>query len=161
MQYLTYEEYTEIGGTLDLTAFKRNIDRACSIINNETKRRIENMKEIPQEAKACCRDLVEYISSSSLANKGISSQSQSAGGVSESVSYASISSEQNYSNIEDIVSDHLLSVFDDFGTPLLYRGANKNNIYVPVRNQKIKVQPLNWKDLKEGFEIDVAMRRVE
>ena len=41
MQYLTYEEYTEIGGTLDLAAFNRNIDRACGIIDNATHNRIE------------------------------------------------------------------------------------------------------------------------
>ena len=51
MQYLTYEEYTEIGGTLDLTAFNRNIDRACGIIDNTTHNRIEYMDDVPSEKK--------------------------------------------------------------------------------------------------------------
>ena len=34
MIYLTYTEYKELGGTLEETAFIRNIDRACGIIDN-------------------------------------------------------------------------------------------------------------------------------
>ena len=61
MIYLTYTEYKEIGGTLEETAFIRNIDRACGIIDNATHNRIECMTEVPQRAKALCRDLIEYL----------------------------------------------------------------------------------------------------
>ena len=33
MQYLDYQEYVSIGGVCDATAFNRNIDRACCMID--------------------------------------------------------------------------------------------------------------------------------
>jgi hypothetical protein len=123
MQYLTYEEYKEIGGTLDLTAFNRNIDRACGIIDNATQKRIDNMKSVPQMAKVLCRELVEYFASNFGSSKQISNHSQSAGGVSESESYVIRSTEERAGEIGDMVKDYLLNEVDDCGTPLLYRGA--------------------------------------
>ena len=62
MIYLTYDEYSQkLGGICDVTAFNRYIDRACGIIDNATHIRIECMAEVPQRAKALCRDLVEYL----------------------------------------------------------------------------------------------------
>ena len=122
MTYLTYEEYSEIGGILDLTAFNRNIDRACGIIDNATHNRIECMAEVPQRAKALCRDLIEYL----VENNGIkvlTSKSQSAGGVSESESYATKTADDVYGDIQNMVYDYLFNVTDDNGTPLLYRGC--------------------------------------
>ena len=123
MTYLTYDEYTEIGGTLDLTAFNRNIDRACGIIDNATHNRIEGMAEVPQRAKALCRDLVEYLARYSTSDMVVSSRSQSAGGVSESESYATKTADDVYGDIQNMIYDYLLNVTDDNGTPLLYRGC--------------------------------------
>ena len=122
MTYITYEEYSYMGGALDLTAFNRNIDRACGIIDNATHNRIEGMAEFPQRAKALCRDLVEYL----VENNGVkivTSKSQSAGGVSESESYANKTADDVYGDIQNMVYDYLLNVTDDNGTPLLYRGC--------------------------------------
>lgn len=123
MTYLTYEEYSNsLGGALDLTAFSRNIDRACGIIDNATHNRIECMAEVPQKAKALCRDLVEYL----VENNGVkivTSKSQSAGGVSESESYATKTADDVYGDIQNIIYDYLGNEKDDKGTPLLYRGA--------------------------------------
>lgn len=123
MQYLTYEEYTEIGGALDLTAFNRNIDRACGIIDNATHNRIDCMADVPQRAKALCRDLVEYLARYSTSDVVVSSHSQSAGGVSESESYATKTADDVYGDIQNMIYDYLLNVTDDNGTPLLYRGC--------------------------------------
>lgn len=124
MIYLTYEEYKEIGGTLDLTAFNRNIDRACGIIDNATHNRIECMAEVPQKAKALCRDLIEYLANDFGSSKQISSHSQSAGGVSESESFVIRSIEERAGEIGDMVKDYLLNEVDNKGTPLLYRGCS-------------------------------------
>lgn len=124
MQYLTYEEYQEIGGTLDLTAFNRNIDRACGIIDNATQKRIEDMKSVPRMAKVLCRELVEYFSANFGSSKQISNHSQSAGGVSESESYVIRSTEERAGEMGDMVKDYLIGEVDDKGTPLLYRGAS-------------------------------------
>ena len=46
MNYLTYDEYQEIGGVLDLTAFSRNIHRAYAMIDVRTQSRLEQFEEI-------------------------------------------------------------------------------------------------------------------
>lgn len=125
MQYLTYKEYTEIGGTLDLTAFNRNIDRACGIIDNATHNRVDCMADIPQRVKVFCRDLVEYLARYSTSDMVVSSRSQSAGGVSESESYATKTADDVYGDIQNMIYDYLLNVVDDNGTPLLYRGCSR------------------------------------
>ena len=122
MIYLTYEEYSNIGGICDLTAFNRNIDRACGIIDNATHNRIEYMAEVPQRAKALCRDLVEYLVENNSV-KIVTSKSQSAGGVSESESYANKTADDVYGDVQNMLYDYLGNEKDDKGTPLLYRGA--------------------------------------
>ena len=123
MTYLTYEEYTEIGGTLEETAFNRNIDRACGVIDNATHNRIEYMAEVPQRAKALCRDLVEYLTRYSTSDMVVSSRSQSAGGVSESESYVTKTDVELQADIDNMIVDYLMAETDDNGTPLLYRGC--------------------------------------
>ena len=123
MIYLTYTEYKEIGGTLEETAFNRNIDRACGVIDNATHNRIECMAEVPQRAKALCRDLMEYLARNDTTEIAVTSRSQSAGGVSESESYATKTADDMYGDIQNMIYDYLLNVTDDNGIPLLYRGA--------------------------------------
>lgn len=123
MTYLTYEEYTEIGGTLDLTAFKRNIDRACGFIDLCTKSRLQSVLEVSQRTKACLRDLVEYLANNVSEAKVVTSKSQSAGGVSESESYATKTADDANAEMLNIVYDYLATEKDDNGTPLMYRGA--------------------------------------
>ena len=125
MTYLTYEEYSNMGGVLDLTAFNRNIDRACGIIDNATHNRIECMEEVPQRAKALCRDLVEYLARYSTSDMVVSSRSQSAGGVSESESYVTKTDVELQADIDNMIADYLMTETDDNGTPLLYRGCSR------------------------------------
>ena len=123
MQYLTYEEYTEIGGTLDLTAFNRNIDRACAFIDASTQNRLQSVLEVSTKVKACVRDLVEYLANNVSSGKAVTSKSQSAGGVSESESYATKTTDEINFEMLNIVYDYLATEKDDCGTPLMYRGA--------------------------------------
>lgn len=126
MTYLTYEEYSNsLGGALDLTAFSRNIDRVCGIIDNATHNRIECMTEVPQRAKALCRDLVEYLARYSTSDMVVSSRSQSAGGVSESESYVTKTDVELQADIDNMIADYLMAETDDNGTPLLYRGCSR------------------------------------
>ena len=122
MQYLTFEEYQSLGGVLDLTAFTRNIDRACSVIDNATHRRIEKMQEVPKQAKSLCRDLIEYFAADFGSSRQVSNHSQSAGGVSESESFVIRSIEERAGEVDDMLKDYLLTTTDDNGVPLLYRG---------------------------------------
>ena len=123
MIYLTYDEYSAMGGILDLTAFNRNIDRACGVIDNATHNRIECMEEVPQRAKALCRDLVEYLARNNTNEIAVTSRSQSAGGVSESESYATKTADDIYGDIQNMLYDYLGNEKTDNGIPLLYRGA--------------------------------------
>lgn len=121
MIYLTYEEYSEIGGILDLTAFNRNIDRACGMIDIRTQSRLECFEETPQIVKLVCRDLVEYISTNTV-EKSVTSKSQSAGGVSESESYA-VKTAEDYSADLDRIFEPLAVVKTKNGISITYRGA--------------------------------------
>ena len=121
MTYLTYEEYSNMGGVLDLTAFNRNIDRACAMIDNRTQSRLECFEEIPQIVKVVCADLVDYISTNTV-EKVVTSKSQSAGGVSESESYA-IKTAEDYSTDLDRIFEPLSVVKTKNGVSILYKGA--------------------------------------
>ena len=124
MLYINYQEYLNIDGVCDSTAFNRNIDRVCGIIDSATYNRIESMSEIPAQVKALCRDLVEYLVRNVATDAIISSKSQSAGQVSESESYVIKTKEDMSHDIKSMIHDYLISVKDDNGTPLLYRGCN-------------------------------------
>lgn len=121
MAYLTYTEYKEIGGTLDETAFNRNIDRACVMIDVRTQSRLECFEEIPQSVKVVCADLVEYIATNTV-EKAVTSRSQSAGGVSESESYA-VKTAEDYSADLDRIFEPLQVVKTKNGISILYKGA--------------------------------------
>ena len=121
MIYLTYTEYKEIGGTLDETAFNRNIDRACAMIDNRTQSRLECFEKIPQIVKVVCADLIDYISTNTV-EKTVTSKIQSAGGVSESESYATKTAE-DFANDLDRIFEPLAVVKTANGISILYRGA--------------------------------------
>lgn len=124
MTYLSFEEYSNMGGVLDLTAFNRFESRVCGIIDNATHNRIECMADVPKQVKALCRDLIEYLATNGNVNeKDVASRSESAGVVSESVSYVTKTKEEMQTDIDGLVYDYLASVTDDCGTLLLYRGC--------------------------------------
>lgn len=124
MAYLEYGEYLSLGGVCDLTVFNRNIIRASSVIDNNTYGRLKNMSNISINVKACCRDLIEYFATNANINeKPVASWSESAGDVSESVSYGTKDFETFENDVKNIVFDYLFTETDDNGTPVLYKGA--------------------------------------
>ena len=123
MNYLTYECYLAVGGICDSATFDRNITKATAIIDTETHKRVWDMETIPEQVKALCRDLVELYARNNTSDKVVTSQSQSAGAVSESISYATATQEDVKQAADNMVYDYLMSVTDDNGTPLLYRGC--------------------------------------
>lgn len=124
MQYLTFEQYQAIGGTLDSTAFNRNVVRANGVIDAATHKRVEAMQTVPDAVKALCRDLTEFFASHSDTGATVTSRSQSAGSVSESESYATLDADGVKDAVDAMCCDYLLAETDDNGTPLLYRGAS-------------------------------------
>ena len=122
MIYLTYEEYSEIGGILDLTAFNRNIDRACVMIDIRTQSRIEAFENVPQIVKIVCADLVGYIATNTVEKPFVSSRSQSSAGVSESESYA-VKTAEDFANDLDRIFEPLKTLKTKNGISVMYRGA--------------------------------------
>ena len=79
-QYLTYEEYRSLGGTLDLTPFNLLEFEARKKIDLRTHDRLKkiNSKNIPQEIKLCAFHLIEktkdYEETTSNINGNIESE---------------------------------------------------------------------------------------
>lgn len=124
MRYLTYDEYINIGGELEKTAFERVIIAASAVVDSYTQNRLHNVSELSEAVGACVRDLCEYIyANNSPKPQTVASKSQSAGGTSESETYAIKSNQDVRSDMYGIVYNYLYSECDDNGTPLMYRGA--------------------------------------
>ena len=125
MTYLTYEEYSNsLGGVLDLTAFNRNLYRACGVIDRDIHNRAENEEIIPDYIKHLCRDLIEYYATNgNVAEKDVASWSESGGPVSESVSYVSKTTADMESDIEALLSEYLDGQYTSKGVLWRYRGA--------------------------------------
>ena len=77
-QYLTYNEYKALGGSLDITPFNLLEFEARRIIDNRTLQRLKGINKIPQEVKMCMFSLVNTINgyaNQSQTSKNISSES--------------------------------------------------------------------------------------
>lgn len=124
--YITYSEYQNMGGTLDVAAFNRFANRACALIDSETKNRVAAMSEVPDKVKHLCFELIEYSNNAAtVAKSNIASRSQTAGGVSESESYVTAkTADEQSAEMYEMISDYLCGVKDDTGTPLLYKGVS-------------------------------------
>lgn len=126
-QYLTYDEYKELGGNLDQTPFNLLEYEARRIIDNRTLQRLKGINEKPQEVKMCMFSLINTINSYS--NQGQTSKNISSESVgSYSVSYATgtqIQETINSKNAEltDIVLNYLTGVIVN-GEHLVYLGVN-------------------------------------
>lgn len=148
MRYLTYDEYIDVGGTLEKSDFERIIDRACGIIDWYTQKRLRIVVEISDAVKACIRDVCEYLTVNfNVKGNEIASRSQAAGGVSESETYSAKTSEEKDQGIKGIIYDYLMSETDDGGTPLLYRGAQGVKEPSPVlKKQKVEFEVVYGKN---------------
>ena len=62
-QYLTYDEYKALGGSLDQTPFNLLEYEARKIIDNRTLKRMQGINQIPQEVKMCMFQIQETINS--------------------------------------------------------------------------------------------------
>jgi hypothetical protein len=77
-QYLSYQEYIELGGTLEEVPFNE-LEYECErIIDSRTQNRLKNADEIPQEVKILEYKMLEnlqgYYTSLQKAQSGISSE---------------------------------------------------------------------------------------
>ena len=138
-RYLTYEEYQDVGGTLEQTEFNYYAYEAESYIDWYTFNRLHNNTEIPDAVKRCEVYLIRFIQER-LSALGVSSfgegdgssadavkkyiMSQSNDGV--SVSYNALSSKDALSSLSaeigQTIQRYLAGVTNQLGRKLLYRG---------------------------------------
>ena len=126
-QYLTYEEYKSLGGTLGEMPFNILELKARQVINERTQNRLKNIEEIPQEVKICVYDLINTMNKYNLSNNSTSSNISSENTDGYSVSYKSgteMTAEQK-AQYDDIMETDLYGVIVD-NTPILYLGVNTN-----------------------------------
>lgn len=124
-QYLTYEEYQELGGTLEETPFDILELEAQKNIDKYTFGRLKDLEEQINEVKICELKLIELLetyNSYNAQNKSISSESTdgysiSYSGASENVLKAKIN------DIKGIIMTYLSGCYLEDGTPYLYVGV--------------------------------------
>lgn len=123
-QYLDYNTYKELGGTLENTPFNLLEYNARKKIDERTFGRLINIETIPNEVKLCTYNLIEVLNSySSYAseNKGISSESIDGYSISYQTPQKSINDAKN-SELDDIINTYLANTKID-NIPVLYRGV--------------------------------------
>ena len=126
-QYLSYEEYKSLGGTLGEMPFNILELKARQVINERTQNRLKNIKEIPQEVKICVYDLINTMNKYNLSNNSTSSNISSENTDGYSVTYKSGTelTEEQKKQYDDVMETDLYGVIVD-NTPILYLGVNTN-----------------------------------
>ena len=121
-QYLTYEEYRSLGGTLDLTPFNLLEFEARRKIDTRTQNRLKNEKTIPQEVKLCIYNLIgtleTYINKQ---NRNVQSESVGEYSVSYGGNIKEIVESKN-AELDDIIIDYLYGVIVN-GEHVIYNGV--------------------------------------
>lgn len=126
-QYLTYEEYGSLGGTLGEMPFNILELKAQQIINERTQNRLKNIEEIPQEVKICVYDLINTMNRYNMSNNSTSSNISSENTDGYSVTYKSgteMTAEQK-AQFEDVMFTDLYGVIVN-REAILYLGANRS-----------------------------------
>jgi hypothetical protein len=123
-QYLTYEEYRSLGGTLDLTPFNLLEFEARKKIDLRTQNRLKNVEEIPQEVKLCIYNLINTIQTySNKKNRNIQSESVGEYSVSYGGNIQELIQSKN-SELNDIILNDLYGVIVN-GEHVIYDGVKQ------------------------------------
>lgn len=125
-QYLTYEEYRSLGGTLDLPSFNLLEFEARQNIDKYTYGRLKELDKQIQDTKMCDYKLITMVESynkQETQNKGVSSESTDGYSVSYLAPSTNITEAKN-SEIKGIIEEYLIDCKLDDGTPYLYRGID-------------------------------------
>lgn len=124
-QYLNYEEYNSLGGTLDIMPFNILEFECRKIIDTRTQGRLKNIETIPQEVKMCLFAIMNATQSYIMENKKANVSSENIDGY--SVTYLTPleiqqSIKTKSDEIEGIMFLYLMDVVVN-STPVLYLGA--------------------------------------
>lgn len=130
-QYLTYDEYIELGGTLTNLPFSLLEFNARKCIDKYTFGRLINLEEQSQETKLCEYELIKILGNYDTSNESNNEISKNI--ASESIDGYSISYANTLNNasqveqgkdleIRNVIYTYLANSKLDDGTPYLYRG---------------------------------------
>ena len=126
-QYLSYEEYQELEGTLEEVPFNELEYECRRIIDSRTQNRLKNANEIPQEVKLLENKMIQtlqgYYVSLEKAQSGVASENTDG----YSVSYISSNQisqliEGKIDVLQDLISEYLFGVVVN-NEHLLYCGV--------------------------------------
>lgn len=137
MTYLTFDEYQEMGGVLDETAFNDLEFEAETYVDWYTFDRLRNETDIPDRVKKCMFHIIKLLndqitlfsndsgssgSSSDSTNKQIASQSNDGVSVSYNIISASEALELAKNDVNQTIKRYLQGLSNSLGRKLLYRG---------------------------------------
>lgn len=122
-QYLTYQEYVGLGGTLSQMPFNLLEFESRKEIDLNTKQRLKGIEEIPQEVKVCMFYLIntinEYLEETNKGN--VSSETIDGYSVNYSPSSVQEVVKSKSSQIDDIIITNLYGLIVN-NEHLIYRG---------------------------------------
>lgn len=124
-QYLTYQEFKTLGGTLDEMPFNLLEYNARKKIDERTFGRLVDVGQEYQEVKLCVYNMITTLNSYSsydTQNKAISSENTDGYSISYGTPQKSITEAKN-SELEDVINSYLANVVID-NVLVLYRGAD-------------------------------------
>ena len=126
-QYLTYQEYLALGGTLDEMPFNLLEFNARKKIDERTFGRLINKGQEYKEVKLCVYNMIITLNSYSsynTQNKAISSENTDGYSISYGTPQKSVIEAKN-SELESIIDTYLTDLIVE-GVKVLYRGADVN-----------------------------------
>ena len=124
-QYLTYQEYKALGGTLDEMPFNLLEFNARKKIDERTFGRLVDKGQEYKEVKLCIYNMIITLNSYSsydMQNKAVSSESTDGYSISYGTPAKTVIENKN-SELEDVINSYLANVVID-NVPVLYRGAD-------------------------------------
>lgn len=123
-QYLTYDEYKDLGGTLKEMPFNILEFKARKQIDNMTFNRLVKLEKQNQEVKMCEYELIDKLEEYSKTTDGTKT-SESIDGY--SVSYSQIDINEKKKEYGEVIRNYLSECKLEDGTPYLYCGVENDN----------------------------------
>lgn len=117
-QYLTYQDYKALGGTLDLTPFNLLEFEARKEVDDCTYGRLKKLDTQIEDVKLCIMALMNKIQKYNEIDNGKSSESVG----SYSVTYNKPVNKDEKQERRSIINSYLSECKLEDGTPYLYRG---------------------------------------
>ena len=126
-QYLTYEEYQGLGGTIPEMPFNLLEFQARQNVHKYTFGILKELEEQNQEVKLCIFKLINLMNSYNsyeTQNKAVSSENTDGYSVSYEKPTTDFTKAKN-SEIQGVVKEYLVDCKLEDGTPYMYCGADK------------------------------------